>query len=224
MKTPNTTHPHYDTPLNVLAREIAAHFAAHTPGPVAVPVGADGEYFPHWAQVNFPADGDTPAFELNLSLRGYGTKKNEVTFSVTPEKATRREGANETGLNLPTASMDSTRERKKLFADLARRVLNSPDLARGLKEHAARVAHIRKRKHDLRNYLQRLTLEAPNADLWCNPRDLSNTGPAPLGSRAGADFRAHLYPDGSVSFDRISSLSFDDALKVFAILRGLSNA
>jgi hypothetical protein len=201
------TNPYHDAPVHVIARQ-----AAKTFGGTQVSCNRDGEYFAHWALVNVEATDTMPAYQLSLTMRGYGTKSGELTVTLCPLHQERDLNGRD---GFARASMNSGRELQSLMADISRRLVNAPGTAEMLRDYARRVQELKDRKRGLDANLAEL-LTCPNART--NPDQPASNYGAEFYNASGTPFSARLSTDGTVRFDRISTVTLERAKRILAIL------
>jgi hypothetical protein len=198
-----------DSPVNTLAKEVAKVF-----GGVHAPCNADGEYYEGWAHVIVPASSNIPAYEIGLSLGGWGVNKDKVTVSISPTN--RNNDISTKALNFPSAGFNINRDFQSICAGISKRVVNFPGVVDSLLEYERRKQALIDRKKGLEDHVQDVLASCPNVRV--SPTDRSSNSQARLYNTSGIYFTADLYHDGTLSFERISSMSLDQAKRILAIL------
>jgi hypothetical protein len=208
--TTQTQMKHYDTTANALARAIARHF-----GGTVKPPGRDGELYENWATVHMPACDPVPAYSLGIDLRGWGSTAHKATVRVSPlvhdPDVSRRD------LEFPEASFDSRRPMPKLMAEIERRVITNPAAKKSLIEYQERAAMRRDSHTALKAHVEKLQATVPGFQLRSR-HDQIGAYNCRFYSYAGVSFDAEVNNDGSISFERISSMDMDTALQIMALL------
>lgn len=202
------TYKYQDSKANVLAAQIAAHF-----GGEHVPMNADGEYYVSFAEIRVPATEQAPAHELSVDLRGYGAKKDRAEirmYSTAKSQDSYNHGkAGEMGV-------DSNRDINAICKEIRRR-LYTPENIEKLRAHEKRVAAERDRQASLEQRLAAML--ARHKNVWVQKGAAVNDRSVTLYSQGKtACFNATLYPNGAVSFERIGSVSADQAARILDIL------
>ena len=192
--------------------EIADALALHLGGK-HVPANQDGEFFDWYARVEVDMPAPSYSYVLTLTARGYGAKAGQITASL---DAPRYKGETiHPRIDWPSASVNGDRDLQSIVADIARRVCNKPEANAALAAHAKALADRDARQRGIEGALAELTRDSSARESCNYPR--SSSSAKLFNGNGGTYFTANVSPD-SVHFERIGSVSIDQAKRIIAIL------
>lgn len=194
--------------------EIADALAHHLGG-THVPANRDGEFVDWYACVEVPMPAPSLPYTLSLTRKGYGAKAGAITATLYPadypgERISPR-------ISWPRATVGGNRDNAAIVADIARRVCNTPAAAAALTAHAAALADRDTAAAGVDGAMSRI-LTGTNARENQNSPRTSSSGN--ISSNPGGVYYSARISPSSVYFDRIGSVSVDQAILIIAVLEG----
>lgn len=199
-----------DTTVNVLAKEVAKVF-----GGEHVELDLDGGFYECFAKVVVPAFDQTPGYELNMRISNYGADKGRVTVSLYPTRTHR----DVTTRGCGEITVNSAREAQSICADISKRLVNKGDVIENLRDNDRRVDEAEAHDVGLAGHLEALQRDCPNVTTLDHfPASGGSVRLFAKNMAGNIYFKASLYANGDVGFERIGNVSLDQARRIFAIL------
>ena len=192
--------------------EIADALALHMGG-THVPANNDGEFFDWYACVTVDMPAPSHSYKIGLTRKGYGADAGKITATLAPAPYSGE--LLQARIPWPSARIDEKRDLQAIVADIARRVCNAPEAATALNAHAAALKERNARAAGVNGAMDDILASCKAHESPNFPRSSSE---GRIFSTSGSGyFNARVSPT-SVYFDRLGSVSIDQAKRIIAIL------